>query len=158
MTVPHTLPHRGTVSGGLQEAKKGRFSPVLWTITEQPWRLFFDPQGDRSTWQLDYRVTKQRGLIKALMAAGLTQTSRGWHIDELRVGRWGQIRRHWGRQGVKIGHPKQIVFAWQYLVLAGDVVPVFAAWTFDAAIWDGAAAHRGKRMGALPFERIALPP
>jgi len=71
--------------------------------------------------------------------------------------------------------PKQIVFAWQYLVLAVDVVrgelywnwttrmnqaqlvPVFAAWKLDAAIWDGAAAHRGKLMGELPFERIALP-
>jgi transposase len=76
---------------------------------------------------------------------------------------------------VKIVQHKQIVFAWQYLVLAVDVVrgelywnwttrmnqaqlvPIFAAWSLDAAIWDGAAAHRGKLMGALPFERIPLP-
>ena len=93
----------------------------------------------------------------------------------MRFGLWGQVRRRWGRQGVKIVPPKQIVFAWQYLVLAVDVVrcelhwnwtdrmnqdhlvPVFAAWSPDAVIWDGAAAHCGKLMGALAFKRIALP-
>lgn len=113
--------------------------------------------------------------MSALEAVGLTQAGRWWHVDEMRFGLWGQVRRRWGRQGVKIVQPKQIVFAWQYLVLAVDVVrcelhwnwttrmnqdqlvPVFAAWSLDAAIWDGAAAHRGKLMGMLPFQRIALP-
>jgi hypothetical protein len=36
-------------------------------------------------------------------------------------------------------------------------VPVFAAWLPDAVIGDGAASHRGKLMGALPFKHIALP-
>jgi hypothetical protein len=94
----------------------------------------------------------------------------------MRFGLWGQVRRRWGKRGVKIRQPIQIVFAWQYLVLAVDVircelrwdwadrmnqehlVPVFAGWPFDAVVWDRAPAHRGKAMGDAGFVRVFLPP
>jgi len=94
----------------------------------------------------------------------------------MRFGLWGQVRRRWGRRGVKIIQPVQIEFAWQYLVLAVDVVrcelhwawstrmnqaqliPIFQTWLPDAVVWDGASAHRGQAMGQVGFVRIALPP
>ena len=77
---------------------------------------------------------------------------------------------------MKIIQPIQIEFAWQYLVLAVDVIhcklywacvdrmnqsqliPIFEKWMPDAMIWDDASAHRGKAMGELGFERIFLLP
>jgi hypothetical protein len=77
---------------------------------------------------------------------------------------------------VKIIQPIQIEFAWDYLVLAVDVLrcqlhwawakrmnqssllPIFMTWSPDAIIWDGASAHRGKAMGEVGFERIYLLP
>lgn len=89
---------------------------------------------------------------------------------------WGQTRKRWGLRGVKIIQKIQIEFAWQYLVLAVDVVrcklywawaartnqasliPIFEKWMPDVVIWDGASAHRGKAMGEVGFERIFLLP
>jgi hypothetical protein len=94
----------------------------------------------------------------------------------MRFGLWGQTRKRWGLRGVKIIQPIQIEFAWQYLVLAVDVlgcklywtwtdrmnqtslIPIFRKWMPDAVIWDGASAHRGKAMGEVGFERIFLLP
>jgi transposase len=77
---------------------------------------------------------------------------------------------------VKIIQPIQIEFAWQYLVLAVDIVrcrlfwawadrmnqshliPIFRKWMPDVVIWDGASAHRGKAMREVGFERIFLLP
>jgi transposase len=77
---------------------------------------------------------------------------------------------------VPIIQPIQIEFAWQYLVLAVDVlrsklywawadrmnqtnlIPIFRKWMPDAVIWDGASAHRGKAMGEVGFERVFLLP
>jgi hypothetical protein len=116
------------------------------------------------------------GLVNELKEAGLTQGQCCWHCDEMRFGLWGQVRRRWGRRGVKIIQKVQIEFAWQYLVLAVDVVrctlkwawsarmnqehllPIFAAWSPDAVVWDGASAHRAKAMGQAGFARIFLPP
>jgi len=115
------------------------------------------------------------GLTHALADAALTQTSEVVHCDEMRFGLWGQVRRRWGRRGIKIIQKVQIEFAWEYLVLAVDVVkaelkwawsarmnqthliPIFRHWSPDAVIWDGASAHRGQAMGAIGFQRIALP-
>ena len=106
----------------------------------------------------------------------MTRNQHTLHCDEMRFGLWGQVRRRWGRQGVKIVQKVQIEFAWQYLVLAVDVldnhlqwqwaarmnqahlVPIFRQWHPDAVVWDGASAHRGQHMAALGFARIALPP
>lgn len=96
--------------------------------------------------------------------------------DEMRFGLWGQTRKRWGLCGVKIIQPIQIEFAWQYLVLTVDVIhcklswvwadrmnqsqliPIFEKWMPDAAIWEGASAHRGQAMGELGFKRIFLLP
>jgi transposase len=37
------------------------------------------------------------------------------------------------------------------------LIPIFRHWSPDAVIWDGASAHRGQAMGAIGFQRIALP-
>lgn len=107
---------------------------------------------------------------------GTTQASRWYFSDEMRFGLWGQVRRRWGMRGVKIIQPKQIVFAWRYLVLAVDVVhldlkwtwsdrmnqdclkPIFEQWALETVIWDGASSHHGQEMGKLPMNRIFLPP
>ena len=93
----------------------------------------------------------------------------------MRFGLWGQVRRRWGLRGAKIVQPKQIVFAWRYLVLAVDVVhldlkwdwsqrmnqthlmPIFEHWALETVIWDGATAHRGQAMARLEMQRIFLP-
>src|SRR3990170_2318918 len=111
-----------------------------------------------------------------LSEAGLTQDDQTWHCDEMRFGLWGQVRRRWGRKGVKIVQKVQIEFAWHYLVLAVDVLraerhwawaapmnqtqllPILETWSPDAVVWDGAAAHRGKARGEVGFIRIFLPP
>jgi len=105
----------------------------------------------------------------------ITQTNR-WHFsDEMRFGLWGQVRRRWGLRGVKIIQPKQIQFAWRYLIIAIDVIhldlkwawtermnqehlkPIFETWQLETVIWDGASSHRGQAMGQLPMKRIFLP-
>lgn len=119
---------------------------------------------------------EKRGLNAALQEANITGQSRSYHCDEMRFGLWGQVRRRWGLRGVKIIQPRQIEFAWRYLVLAVDVlhchlkwawaermkqahlIPIFEVCKPDAVIWDGASSHRGQAMGKLPFERIFLPP
>jgi putative transposase len=119
---------------------------------------------------------KTTGLTDALQEAVLTQSHRIWFSDEMRFGLWGQTRKRWGLRGVKIIQPIQIEFAWQYLVLAVDVIrcelhwawadrmnqtnliPIFEKWMPDAVIWDGASAHRGKAMSEVGFECIFLLP
>lgn len=118
---------------------------------------------------------KETGLLEALREIEITTSHRVWFSDEMRFGLWGQVRKRWGLRGVKIIQPIQIEFAWQYLVLAVDVircklywawsdrmnrthlVPIFENWMPDAVIWDGASAHRGKAMGEVGFECIFLP-
>jgi transposase len=119
---------------------------------------------------------KASGLTEALREAEITTSQHIYFSDEMRFGLWGQTRKRWGLRGVPIIQPIQIEFAWQYLVLAVDVVhckldwawaerinqtnliPIFKTWMPDAVIWDGASAHRGKAMGEVGFERIFLLP
>ena len=119
---------------------------------------------------------KENGLRIALKEVGVQPGDRVWFCDEMRFGLWGQVRKRWGLRGVKIIQKIQIEFAWEYLVLAVDVVrvqlcwdwakrmnqtsliPIFKYWLPDAVIWDGASAHRAKAMGEVGFERIPLPP
>ena len=114
--------------------------------------------------------------MQSLSQAGVNPTHQTGHCDEMRFGLWGQVRRRWGRKGVKIIQKVQIEFAGQYLVLAVDVVrcqwrwdwaarmnqaqlkPIFLSWSPDAVVWDGASAHRGQGMGQLGSVRIFLPP
>lgn len=122
------------------------------------------------------REWKEHGLGEALEEVGIQADDQVWFCDEMRFGLWGQVRKRWGLRGVKITQKIQIEFAWQYLVLAVDVVrcelhwawadrmnqasliPIFENWMPDAVIWDGASAHRGNAMGEVGFERIPLPP
>jgi transposase len=119
---------------------------------------------------------KEQGLRDSLQEAGMQRDDQVWFCDEMRFGLWGQVRKRWGLRGVKIIQQVQIEFAWEYLVLAVDVVrcelrwdwakrmnqthllPIFKHWLPDAVIWDGASAHGGKAMGEVGFERIPLPP
>ena len=121
------------------------------------------------------RVAK-KGLSNELQAHQITQASRWYFSDEMRFGLWGQVRRRWGLRGVKIIQPKQIEFAWRYLVLAVDVIhldlkwtwsdrmnqaclqPIFDRWALETVIWDGASSHRGQDIAQLPMNRIFLPP
>lgn len=121
------------------------------------------------------REWKEHGLHEALKEIGVQADDEVWFCDEMRFGLWGQVRKRWGLRGVKIIQPIQIEFAWQYLVLAVDVVqcqihwdwaermnqasliPIFEKWMPDAVIWDGASAHRGNAMGEVGFARIPLP-
>ena len=115
--------------------------------------------------------------MKALLVEQQTTQADRWYFsDELRFGLWGQVRRRWGLCGVKIVQPKQIQFAWRYLVLAVDVIhldlkwtwsermnqaclkPIFERWDLETVIWDGASSHRGQAIGQLPMNRIFLPP
>lgn len=119
---------------------------------------------------------KATGLKEALREAELTTSHHIWFSDEMLFGLCGQTRKRWGMRGVKIIQPIQIEFAWQYLVLAVDVVrcklcwawadrmnqsnliPIFRKWMPDAVIWDGASAHRGKGMSEVGSKRIFLLP
>lgn len=119
---------------------------------------------------------KSTGLLEALREAEMARSHRIWFSDEMRFGLWGQTRKRWGLRGVKIIQPIQIEFAWQYLVLAVDVlrcklywvwadrmnqpqlIPIFSKWMPDTVIWDGASAHRGKAMGEVGIKRIFLLP
>ena len=123
--------------------------------------------------QNQWKIT---ALPKSLREAELSRAHRIWFSDEMCFGLWGQTRKCWGLRNVKIIQKIQIEFAWQYLVLAIDVVrfqlcwtwpthmnqtqlmPVFEQWAPDAIIWDGASAHRGKARGKIGFTRIFLPP
>jgi len=119
---------------------------------------------------------KLTGLHEALLEAKIIASHQVWFCDEMRFGLWGQVRKRWGLRGVKIIQPIQIEFAWEYLVLAVDVVrcqlrwawssrmnqaslmPTFENWSPDVVIWDGASAHRSKGMGEVGFKRIFLLP
>ena len=37
-------------------------------------------------------------------------------------------------------------------------LPALSNWQVDCVIWDGAASHRGKKVGDLHFERVFQPP
>jgi hypothetical protein len=118
----------------------------------------------------------KKELKAALVTYETTYASRWYFCDEMRFGLWGQVRRRWGLRGVKIVQPKQIQFAWHYLVLAVDVIhldlkwtwsermnqaclkPIFDRWDLETVIWDGASSHRGQDIAQLPVNRIFLPP
>jgi hypothetical protein len=96
--------------------------------------------------------------------------------DELRLGLHGQVRRVLAPRGVKVVQRVQIEYRWVYLLLGVDprtgalkwrwlerfrqehLSPVLAEWRLDAVIWDGAGAHRGKRLREVPTRRVFLPP
>lgn len=52
----------------------------------------------------------------------------------------------------------ELKWQWAARMNQDQLVPIFSQWQLDAVVWDGASAHRGQRMRALGFARIALPP
>ena len=101
------------------------------------------------------------------------------HLDEMRLGLVGAPRRRWGIRGVKIVQPLQRRYEWSYLVLLVDGERGQVWWTWQptmkadhllvtladlqvadrvaAVVWDGAPAHRERRVRALGLPLIALP-
>ena len=103
----------------------------------------------------------------------------GGHLDELRLGLVGTTRRRWGVRGVKIVQPVQRKYAWTYLVLLVDGARGRLWWAWQETmksdhllgtvrgirdhryvhvVWDGAPAHRERRVRALGLPLIELPP
>ena len=120
------------------------------------------------------------GLHTALAAAGLTQERViGW-ADEIQVGLLGQVRRRWGRCGVRIRQRLQRQRTYRSLFLAVDVRTgqLWYCWlssmkgeefcgvvrgieqasVLDAVVWDGAPGHRDERVGRIGVPLIPLPP
>ena len=78
-------------------------------------------------------------------------------------------------RGVTGAQRLQLRYAWAYLLLAVEprtgtlrwrwlerlradpIRAVLADWALDAIIWDGASAHRAKRLADLPTARVFLP-
>ncbi len=98
----------------------------------------------------------------------------------MRLGLVGTTRRRWGIRGIKIVQPLQRRYEWTYLVLLvdGERGRLWWAWQptlksddllgtvrgireyryVDAVVWDGAPAHRERRVRGLGVPLIELPP
>ena len=102
------------------------------------------------------------------------------HADEIRVGLLGQVRRRWGRCGVRLRQRVQRKRKYRSLFLAVDVRSgrlwycwlenmrgeqfcgvvrgIERAGVLDAVVWDGAPGHRDARLDRIGVPLIALPP
>jgi transposase len=98
----------------------------------------------------------------------------------MRVGLRGMVRRVWGRRGVKVRQPLQLVYEWLYLFLAVDVEKGKLHWSWidsmkadmmaaavnglkqqsevAALVWDGAPSHGDELVRGLGLPLIKLPP
>jgi len=114
------------------------------------------------------------------MEAGVTPQTRVGFADEMRVGLRGMVRRVWGRRGVKVRQPLQLVYKWRYLFLVVEVRKGKLYWSWidsmkaemvgaavnglkqhtevAAVVWDGAPSHRDQRVHGLGLSLIGLPP
>lgn len=115
------------------------------------------------------------GLRDALAEAGLTQSSQINHVDEMRLGLQGQVRKVWASRGVKVIQKVQFEFEWTYLLLGvnpltgelrwdwiasmrqAHLVPALKQWEVDGVVWDKASSHRGRQTAELPIKRIFQP-
>ncbi len=122
----------------------------------------------------------KRGRGSALTLAEMRAGQARGHLDELRLGLVGAPRRRWGIRGVQIVPPLQRRSAWSDLVLLVEGERGQLWWTWQptmqadhllvtwadrrvpdhvAAVgWDGAPAHRERRVRALGLPLLALPP
>lgn len=120
------------------------------------------------------------GLTTALAAAGLRAASGiGW-ADEIQVGLLGQVRRRWGRWGVRMRQRIQRKRKYRSLFVAAEVRTgrlwycwidsmkgeefctvvrgIEQAGVLDGLVWDGAPGHRDERVGRIGVPLITLPP
>ncbi len=103
----------------------------------------------------------------------------GW-ADEIQVGLLGQVRRRWGRCGVRIRQRVQRTRKYRSLFLAAEVRTgrIWYCWVasmkgeefcgvvrgieraglLDAVVWDGAPGHRDERVRRIGVPLIPLPP
>ena len=120
------------------------------------------------------------GLAAALAAAGLTRDRVIGHADEIRVGLLGQVRRRWGRCGVRIRRRIQRQRKYRSLFVAVDVRTgrLWHRWidsmkgeefcglvrgaeqttTIGAIVWDSAPGHTDHRVARIGLPLIALTP
>ena len=114
-------------------------------------------------------------MTAALVGAGATRDAGVLYADELRLGLRGQVRRVLAPRGQPVTQRLQLKYQWAYLLLAVDpragtlrwrwldrpraapIKEALAAWALDAVVWDGAGAHRARRLAELPTARVRLP-
>ena len=118
---------------------------------------------------------EKKDLLEAMKTVGIVKGMQVYHVDEMRIGLWGQVRRVWALRGIPVVQPVQIVFAWKYLLLGvntqtGNLIwdwierirqeqllPVLRRWSVDAIVWDNASSHKGKQIAALDHRLVFLP-
>jgi hypothetical protein len=120
------------------------------------------------------------GLRAALTAAKLSQTTVVVHADEIQVGLLGQVRRRWGRCGIRIRQRVQRSRKYRSLFVAVDVRSgrLWHQWIdsmkgeefvglvraaeqrtdIGGIVWDGAPGHTDHRVARIGLPLIALPP
>ena len=120
------------------------------------------------------------GLGDALAAAKVNRTAVVVHADEIQVGLLGQVRRRWGRCGVRIRQRVQRQRKDRSLFVAVDVRTgrLWYHWIasmkgeefcglvrgaerptdIGAIVWDGAPGHTDHRVARIGVPLIRLPP
>jgi hypothetical protein len=99
--------------------------------------------------------------------------------DELRVGRYGQVRKVWAPRGVKVRQRVQLQRVWRYLALAVDglagrlswcwvanmkepaIAEAVRHWQADgigAVVWDGAKSHGAPTVRRVGVTLVQQPP
>ena len=119
-------------------------------------------------------------MADALAAAKLSRTTVVVHADEIHVGLLGQVRRRWGRCGVRIRQRVQRSRKYRSLFVAVDIRTghLWYRWLesmkgeefvglvrgaeqttgIGAIVWDGAPGHTDHRVARIGLPLIALPP
>ncbi len=85
--------------------------------------------------------------------ASVAEVGRSAGVGRRSVERW----LGWYRRG-GLAEALRRLWLWLERFRQEQLKPVLAEWGLDAVVWDGAGAHRGKRLEELPTERIFLPP
>ena len=154
------------------EVDTGRFHTVKEVATwiEEQWKVTYTPDGiyslfrrlgitkkipRRQSGQADEsekKSWKKGSLGQTLNAVGLRQGERAMHVDEMRLGLQGQIRRVWVSKGLKVAQKPHFVFEWTYPPARGqsshgratldwvasmgldDLHPVLKDWQLEAVI------------------------
>jgi transposase len=122
---------------------------------------------------------EKRGLVAALIKAGVKLEQGVWWSDEMRLGLLGRVRRVWGIRGVKIRQKVELKYEWRYLSLAVEVTEGKLRWKWvpnmkketvrevveewqgagvEALVWDRAPGHGAKIVEAVGLPLVKQPP